>query len=532
MQSATYVFKVSCLLAVVFLAWGAVAPAQLLVVTTAIQHWLLDAFGWFYLLCASGLFVVALLLIFSRYGKLVLGRVGDQPEFPLPTWFAMLFCAGMGIGLVFWGVAEPISHYYDPPTGTGETPEAARLAFRYSFLHWGLHPWAMYTMVALCLAHFQFRKGAPGLISACCRPILGDKVDGRIGQTIDIFAVFATVFGVATSLGLGAIQISGGLSYLLSLPNTVLTQLVIILIVTTLFMVSALTGIQRGIKYLSNLNMALAVLLLGFLLFLGPTSFIMDVFTSALGDYIHAFPRMSLYLAPFDNSAWLYDWTLFYWAWWIAWSPFVGTFIARISRGRTIREFVLGVLFVPTLFCVFWFSVFGGTAISLDMFDHVSLKPVVESQGAEVALFTLLEHFPLGGLMSVLALLLIATFFITSGDSATFVLGMFTSNGRPQPLQFHQACLGDNPVGHGGRASVVRRTERPANRVNSCRVSFRLYHVAHGGLPLQVAEGRVGVMPSRRAGRLPFPAPAIALTLKKSLWYVDGTVVFQRVPSF
>ncbi len=433
MKSATLVFKVSCTIATVFLIWGAAVPAQLAAVTGAIQHWLLAAFGWFYLVCASGLLITAFLLIFSRYGKILLGKDGDQPEFPLHTWFAMLFCAGMGIGLVFWGVAEPISHYYDPPTGTGETPEAANLAFRYSLLHWGLHPWGIYTMVALCLAYFQFRKGAPGLISAGCRPIFGDYVDGRIGHTIDMVAVFATVFGVATSLGLGAIQISGGFAYLFHLPNTVLTQLVIIVIVTVLFLVSALTGIQRGIKYLSNLNMVLAVSLLGFLLFMGPTAFIMDVFTSALGDYIHHFPKMSLDLAPFDHSEWLYDWTLFYWAWWIAWAPFVGTFIARISRGRTIREFILGVLFVPTLFCALWFAVFGGTAISLEMVDHVSLKPVIESQGKEVALFALLEHFPLGGLMSGIALLLIATFFITSGDSATFVLGMFTSHGNLNP---------------------------------------------------------------------------------------------------
>ncbi len=433
MKHTTPVFKISCSIATVFLVWGAVKPVQLATVTGAIQHWLLDAFGWFYLLCATGLLITAVLLIFSRYGDIPLGKDGEQPEFPLLTWFAMLFCAGMGIGLVFWGVAEPTAHYYAPPVGVGKTPEAASLAFRYSFLHWGLHPWGIYTMVALCLAYFQFRKGAPGLISAGCRPIFGERVNGRIGQTIDIFAVFATVFGVATSLGLGAIQISGGLSYLFQLPNTVGAQLVIIVIVTVLFLVSALTGIQRGIKYLSNLNMVLAVSLMGFLLVLGPTSFIMDVFTSALGDYIHDLPKMSLYLAPFDDSGWLYDWTLFYWAWWIAWAPFVGTFIARISRGRTVREFVLGVLFVPTLFCAFWFSIFGGTAIALDMFDHVGLQQVIESQGKEVALFTLLEHFPMGKIMSGLALLLIATFFITSGDSATFVLGMFTSNGNLNP---------------------------------------------------------------------------------------------------
>ena len=288
-------------------------------------------------------------------------------------------------------------------------------------------------MVAMCLAYFQFRKDKPGLFSASCEPIFGELVKGKIGQAIDIIAVFATVFGVATSLGFGAIQISGGLSYLFTLSNTIMLQLVMIAVVTVLYMLSAQTGLQRGIKYLSNLNMVLAVSLIGFLLFLGPTKFIMEVFTSALGAYLQNLPTMSLYLAPFDDSRWIQDWTLFYWAWWIAWAPFVGTFIARISRGRTVREFVLGVLCVPTLFCAFWFSVFGGTAISLDMFEGAEMKQVIESQGKEVALFTLLEHFPLGGIMSLIAILLIATFFITSADSATFVLGTLTSNGNLNP---------------------------------------------------------------------------------------------------
>ncbi len=432
-MKTTPVFKISFSLVSAFLVWGAVAPTQLATVTAAIQRWLLNAFGWFYLLCAVGLLVMAVTLIFSRYGDIPLGKDGEKPEFPLVTWFAMLFCAGMGIGLVFWGVAEPTAHYYDPPRGVGETPEAASLALQYSFFHWGLHPWGIYTMVAMCLAYFQFRKGKPGLFSASCEPIFGERMQGSMGQAIDIIAVFTTVFGVATSLGFGAIQISGGLSYLFALPNTISLQLLMIAVVTVLYLLSAQTGLQRGIKYLSNLNMVLAVSLMGFLLFLGPTKFIMEVFTSALGAYLQNLPTMSLYLAPFDDSRWIQDWTLFYWAWWIAWAPFVGTFIARISRGRTVREFVLGVLFVPTLFCAFWFSVFGGTAISLDMFEQAGMKQVIESQGKEVALFTLLEHFPFGGIMSLIAIVLIATFFITSADSATFVLGTLTSNGNLNP---------------------------------------------------------------------------------------------------
>ncbi len=433
MEARTTVYWVSLALASAFLLWGAFAPEPLAQVTGSIQIWLLDAFGWFYLLCAVGLLVIAVMLIFSRYGDIPLGRDGEKPEFPLLTWFAMLFCAGMGIGLVFWGVAEPSSHFYAPPFGDPETPEAASLALQYSFFHWGLHPWAIYTMVAMCLAYFQFRKQEPGLISASCKPILREHSRGIAGQTIDIIAVFATVFGVATSLGFGAIQISGGLSYLFDIPNTITTQLILIAVVTALYMLSAQTGLQRGIKYLSNLNMVLAVALMGFLLFLGPTKFIMEVFTSTLGEYLHNLPKMSLYLAPFDDSRWVQDWTLFYWAWWIAWAPFVGTFIARISRGRTVREFVLGVLLVPSLFSAFWFSIFGGTAIFLEMFEQAGLKQVIEVQGKEVALFTLLEQFPMGAVMSLIAIFLIGTFFITSADSATFVLGTLTTNGSLNP---------------------------------------------------------------------------------------------------
>jgi len=418
---------------------GILYPDTLAQVTDAIQRALLQAFGWFYMLVASGLVLCAFCLLFSRYGDIPLGPDGGKPEFPLVTWFAMLFCAGMGIGLVFWGVAEPNAHYFNPPHGPGETPEAAVLALRYTFFHWGLHPWGIYAMVGLALAYFQFRKQVPGLISLGCRPLLGNAIQGPVGYAIDILAVFATVFGVATSLGFGAVQISGGLSYLFGIPNTLPTQLLLIALVTCLYMLSAQTGIQRGIKYLSNLNLFLAITLLLFLLFLGPTHFIMDLFTSSLGGYLQNLPSMSFNLNPFKNSQWVHTWTLFYWAWWIAWAPFVGTFIARISKGRTVREFVMGVLFVPALFCVFWFSVFGGTTISLEMFHHAEIGDIIHSQGIEVALFSVLGQFPLGALMSFIGIFLIATFFITSADSATFVLGTLTTQGNlnpPNPVKF------------------------------------------------------------------------------------------------
>lgn len=435
----TRVFKISSALAGAFLLFGAVAPGLLADGSDLIHRFLLDTFGWFYLTSVAGFLICAIYLIFSRFGHIRLGQDGDQPEYRLVTWFAMLFCAGMGIGLVFWGVAEPTLHYYDPPSGAGRTAEAARLALRYAFFHWGFHPWAIYAMVGLALAYLQFRKRTPGLISESCRPLLGKWVEGPTGCAIDTMAVFATVFGVATSLGFGAMQISGGLSYLLGIPNTTGTHLVLIAVVTVLFMISAQTGLQRGIKYLSNINIVLALSLLGFLFVLGPTKFLMSVFTSTLGNYLSELPRMSLHLAPFGDQEWIQDWTLFYWAWWVAWAPFVGTFIARVSKGRTVREFVLGVMLVPTLFCALWFSVFGGTAISLEMNGNVGIKDIIDVQGKEVALFSLLDHFPLGALMSTLAIFLIGIFFITSADSATFVLGTFTTSGElnpPNPIKF------------------------------------------------------------------------------------------------
>ena len=336
LKSNTVVFNISCALAFLFLLWGGLAPDHLSTVTGALQTSLLDSFGWLYVSAASSFLICALCLIFSRWGDIPLGPDDAKPEFNLLTWFAMLFCAGMGIGLVFWGVAEPTSHFHDPPFGEGGTSQAARLALQYSFFHWGLHPWGIYTMVALALAYFQFRKGTPGLFSLGCQPVLGKYATGPLGTAVDVVAVFATVFGVATSLGFGAVQISGGLFYVFGISNSLTTQLVLIAIVTVLFMLSAQTGLQRGIKYLSNLNMIFALSLLFFLLFLGPTHFIMTVFPSTFGHYLQNLPTMSLNLAPFGDSTWIHDWTLFYWAWWIAWAPFVG-YIYRENFQRPDR---------------------------------------------------------------------------------------------------------------------------------------------------------------------------------------------------
>ena len=427
------VFSISVAVVLLVVVLGVVNPEGMAAVSGRLLELTTANFGWFYMIATLGFLIFALYLAFSRHGHVVLGQDDDEPEYSNRSWFAMLFSAGMGIGLVFWGVAEPVQHYQSPPPGvTAETAEAARAALRYAFFHWGLHAWAIYSVIALAIAYFSYRKGYSGLISSTFRPILGDRVNGPIGRTIDILAIIATVFGVATSLGLGTLQINGGAAHLLGIAINIDMQLRIIIIVTALYMVSAMTGLDRGIKILSNANLVIAATLLVFTLIAGPTAFLFDVLTTSVGGYIHNLIPVSLRLSPFSQNSWVADWTLFYWAWWIAWAPFVGMFIARISRGRTIREFVLGVLLVPTLFSFAWFSVFGGAALHMEMFEGLSIAAAVE-EDVTSALFITLAQLPFGAILSGLATLLIITFFVTSADSATFVLGMLSSEGRLNP---------------------------------------------------------------------------------------------------
>lgn len=437
MKKLTPVFTISVALAIIFILWGAIAPTNLANVTGMIQAFLQTRFGWLYLLSASAILLFMIYIAFSKFGKMKLGKEDDEPEYSTFSWISMLFSAGMGIGLVFWGVAEPVSHFQNPPFGDSGSPESAETAMRFSMFHWGLHPWAIYALVALALAFFKFRKDAQGTISATFYPLIGDRVNGPIGKTIDIIAVFATVFGVATSLGLGAIQIGGGFSFLNeNISNTFGTQLTIIVVVTILFMLSAISGLGRGIKWLSNTNVIIAILLMLFVLIFGPTTFLLNLFTTSIGNYLEYLPQMSFGMSPFDdaNEAWTQGWTIFYWAWWISWSPFVGTFIARVSKGRTIREFIFGVLAVPTVFCAIWFTVFGGTGIDMDMATNGGVwEAMKQGEQTEIALFAVLQDLPFATIASVLSIVLISTFFITSADSATFVLGMQTTNGMLNP---------------------------------------------------------------------------------------------------
>jgi len=432
MKKASSVFYISAAILLVLVLVGVIAPNAFESFTSHTESLITNTFGWYYLIIVTGFVAICIYLLVSPVGKIKLGKPDDKPEFSRPTWVAMLFSAGVGIGLVFYGTAEPISHFaISSPTGETGSDQAVRDALQYTFFHWGIHAWAVYGLVALCLAYFMFRRGETGLISSTLKPVIGHYATGPVGKAIDVVAVIATVIGVATSLGFGAVQINGGLSYLFGVPSNMVSQFIIILVVTVLFMISALSGLGKGIKILSNVNMGLAAALFLLVFIFGPTLFTLNLFTDTLGKYLQNFVNMSLRLAPLnsENRNWINTWTIFYWAWWIAWSPFVGIFIARVSKGRTIREFVTYVLLAPSLISFLWFAVFGGSAIAIER----SGTKIISALATEESLFGMLSTFPFGTVISIVAIGLISTFFITSADSGTFVLGMMTTNGSQNP---------------------------------------------------------------------------------------------------
>tara|TARA_R110002073_G_scaffold260633_1_gene423497 strand:- start:1681 stop:3678 length:1998 start_codon:yes stop_codon:yes gene_type:complete len=407
---------------VLFPAWAAPFFKHL-------NMWITQTFGWLYALSVVGFLLVALGIAFSRFGAIKLGADHETPRFSFASWVAMLFSAGMGIGLLFFSVAEPVMHYMAPPGDAVGHQALASQAMRVTFLHWGLHGWAVYAMIGLCLAYFGFRHNLPLTIRSALYPLIGDRIYGPIGHAVDVFAVLGTLFGVATSLGFGVNQVNAGLHYLFDIEVSVTIQVLLIGGITVLATASVVAGLDAGIKRLSELNLILALCLLVFVVVLGPTVLIFSSFTENLGNYLAVMVDRGLNVGAYDpDSSWVGDWTIFYWGWWISWSPFVGMFIARISRGRTMREFVLGVLFVPTLMCFFWLTAFGNTALYFIGSGAGDIVAMV-SENMPVALFVMLEQLPLPGITSFLGIVLVITFFVTSSDSGSLVIDIITAGG-------------------------------------------------------------------------------------------------------
>jgi choline/glycine/proline betaine transport protein len=394
-----------------------------------IQGWISDNFGWFLVLVVNVYLFFTFFFAFSKYGKIRLGGRNAVPEFSRGSWFSMLFSAGMGIGILFWSVAEPVFHFTEPPHASAGTLEAARESMKTTFLHWGLHAWAIYTLVGLALAFFSFNRDMPLAFRSIFYPLLGDRVYKWPGDVIDVLAVLATLFGLATSLGLGVSQINAGLNHLFGLPESLLMQVLLILGITGITIVSVVSGLSRGVKKLSELNINLGAILLVFILIAGPTVFILDFYTENLGIYLDNFFQKSFWTDSLEGTDWQNQWTIFYWAWWISWSPFVGMFIARISRGRSVREFVLSVLIVPALLTFLWITAFGGSAIFYELKEIAGVSAEIKENVA-TSLYVLFDTLPLSGIINVLAVALVISFFVTSSDSGSLVLDAFTSGGK------------------------------------------------------------------------------------------------------
>ena len=427
------VFFVSAALILAFVVFGAGFTATAEAAVTAVQESIVHTVGWFYTLVVGVLLVFVLVLLANpAYRKLRLGPPDSRPEYTHFSWFAMLFSAGMGIGLLFYGVAEPVLHYANPPRAAPGTPEAAEQAMRLTFFHWGLHAWAIYILVGMSLAFFSYRHGLPLTIRSIFYPLVGERIDGAFGDVIDILAVFGTMFGISTSLGLGVMQVNAGLAALGVVEVSLLNQLLLVAGVTGLATASVMSGLDKGIRVISRLNLTLGLVLLGFVAVVGPTVFIARAFVGELGTYLSGFAGLTLRTDAFRGIAWQADWTLFYWGWWIAWSPFVGMFIARVSRGRTIGEFITGVLLVPTLLTFVWMATFGNAALFIELFGAGGMVAAVR-ESVPGALYELLARLPLTVISSTLATAVIVGYFVTSSDSGSFIIDILTAGGDPHP---------------------------------------------------------------------------------------------------
>ncbi|WP_319482884.1 BCCT family transporter [uncultured Draconibacterium sp.] len=423
------VFWPAAILIVLFIAVTLIIGQPMNKVFSTIQTSISDYAGWFFVISVNIFLFFVLFIAFSKFGKIKLGGAKAKPEFSKGAWFAMLFSAGMGIGILFWSVGEPINHFIHPPSGEPRTVEAARMSLEITFLHWGLHAWGIYALVGMSLAFFTFNKKLPLTISSIFYPLLGKKIYGPWGKAINVLAVVATLFGLATSLGMGVQQVSAGLAHLFNMPDNITTQVILITVITLAATGSVVAGLSGGVKRLSELNMILGAVFLLFMIIVGPTLFIFDSFIQNLGGYVQKFFELSTWTETYQQSDWQNDWTVFYWAWWISWSPFVGMFIARISRGRTIKEFVLGVLIVPTLLTFLWLSTFGGSAMFIELNSMADIAGAVTDNVA-TSLYVLLEQFPISAVTSTVGVILVASFFVTSSDSGSLVVDSLTAGGK------------------------------------------------------------------------------------------------------
>ncbi|PKD20414.1 choline transporter [Salegentibacter salinarum] len=423
------VFFISSFIIIISIALTLIFEKQAETIFADIQTAVANNADWFFIMCVNIFLVFLVYLALGQFGNMRIGGHNAKPEFKRLSWFAMLFSAGMGIGLLFFSVGEPVMHFTAPPTGEPGTAAAAQEAMNFTFLHWGFHAWGVYALVGLALAYFTYTRGLPLTIRSIFYPFLGDKIYGKIGDAIDIFAVLATLFGLATSLGFGVQQIASGLDHVFNVPSGITTQVLLIAGITLIATISVVLGVDKGVKFLSEWNMRVALLLLGLAVILGPTVFIFRSFVENTGSYLFNFIEISTWSETFTNSSWQNDWTVFYWGWWIGWSPFVGMFIARISKGRTIREFVLGVLLVPSLVTFFWLSAFGSVSIQEALGGDMSIVDAVNDDIA-TALFVFFEDYPLSMVINVVAVILIAGFFVTSSDSGSLVIDSLTSGGK------------------------------------------------------------------------------------------------------
>ena len=452
-------FGVAAALAIAFLLWGVLDSEGMGTTTGELLGWLETTFGWLFILVSASFLLFSAYLAVSRYGNIRLGPDDSEPEFSTFSWVSMMFATGMGIGLMFWGVAEPLTYLtatdassIPPGRGDPSTPDSARVAMEYAFFHWGFHPWSMYAVIGLAIGYFAYRKGTGNLVSGAFGPLLGRRATEGPGKAIDVIAIFATLFGSATSLGLGALQITGGLDDVFATGESKWLTVGVIAVLTTCFVLSAVTGIEKGVQFLSNANAIAALLLVFFLFVVGPTVFILSTFTESLGGYLTHLPTMAFRTGAFGGSEFLDTWTIFYWAWWISWTPFVGMFIARISKGRTIRQFVVYVILVPSVVSFVWFSILAGSAFDLQLSGAKDLGAVLADEGTESALFATLREYPLSSITVVLAVFLVAIFFITGADSASIVMGMLSQHGEEHPMRWLVIFWG---VAQGAVAGVL-----------------------------------------------------------------------------